>query len=173
MPTYMAVFHAPPIGPQALIPLRWQHGPTEGVAIHHAWTSIGAAYGVGVTAAATGIVAGRPGADFRTYIVFDCEPDRVADFVAYLELVSPTVELRVLNDYMARMAAYDAQDPEQLTRPPAWTDEQFRVTKENARRYINSSTPAEALHIWLETEPPEGGAEALRNLEAMKRAGLE
>src|SRR3989304_1311468 len=60
------------------------------------------------------------------------------------------------------------------------TDDRRRAAVEHTKRYIDAPTPADALRIWLETEPlpmagigGAGGAELARSAELIPRLGLE
>lgn len=164
---FMAVFHAGPYGLGTLVPARWQHGPTPGVKVIGAWTS--STGGIGPEGRVLGT---ESRADHRTYIAFECETSQqVAGFVSYLRPFCPRVEVREITDYMPWMRAYDSRDPEQRPRGPNVTDEQRRADSDEARRYINASTPSEAISIWLEETPQ--GKELARIAKVREQLGVE
>ena len=56
------------------------------------------------------------------------------------------------------------------------TEEQKRAAREVIQRYIDAPSPAEAIRIYLETEPVPagpGGAQLVRNLQVAKSLNLE
>lgn len=137
---FMVVYHAGPEGLPAVVPLRWQHGPTPGVTLVAAW----------VSNVITG--SGEEGlADARTYVVI--ETDTVQALGAFVNWIAPfvRVEVRPVSDYMAQMKAYWSKDPEQWPVAPGQSDEQRHQMLEAFRRYTAAGSPAEALEIWRNT----------------------
>ena len=161
----LAIFHGGPMGLAPYVPLRWQHGSTAGVTVHGAWVSAG--------------MGTEKLSDGRTFILFECEPQAIGGFVNYLKPYSPAIEVLQVADYLPQMRAYEARDPE-LTPSLARLDgEARRSAVEQTRRYIGAKTPAEALRLWLETEPlpgvgivGAGGAELVRALARAQQLGL-
>ncbi|HLF08848.1 MAG TPA: hypothetical protein VI789_05835 [Dehalococcoidia bacterium] len=162
----LAIFHAGPMGLAPYVPLRWQHGSTPGVTVHGAWVSSG--------------LGTQRVSDGRSFILFECEPPAIAAFINYLKPYSPRIEVLQVANYLPQIRAYEARNPELAPFLANATDDLRRAAVEHTKRYIDAPTPADALRIWLETEPlpmagigGAGGAELARSAELIPRLGLE
>ena len=162
----LAIFHAGPKGLVPYVPLRWQHGPTPGVTVHGAWVS-------------AGLGTEKP-SDHRTFILFECEPQAVGGFINFMRPYCPRIEVLQVADYLPQMRAYEAMDPGLTPSLANAPEEHRRAAVEHTRRYIEAKTPADALRIWLETEPlpgagiaGSGGAESVRAAEVAGQLGVE
>ena len=158
----LAIFHGGPMGLAPYAPLRWQHGPTRGVTVHGAWVS--ASLGT------------EKLSDGRTFILFECEPEAIGGFVNYLKPYCPKIEVLQVADYLGQMRAYEARRPELAPALSEASDDLRQAAVVQTRRYIDASSPAEALRIWLETESLQGagiagagGAELVRGAEMASR----
>jgi len=163
MPYYMATYHSGPLGLGPNVPARWQHGATPGVKVHSAWVALGADR--------------KSNTDTTSVIVFECENQAQANnYVNWLRPFCPKVEASSVTDYMPNIQNYEARDIVNWPVGSNLTEDQKRAAPENVQRYISAPTPAEAIRLWLETEPVPGGAggaQTVRNFQVARSLNLE
>ncbi|HLF08855.1 MAG TPA: hypothetical protein VI789_05870 [Dehalococcoidia bacterium] len=163
MPYYMATYHAGPLGLGPNVPARWQHGATPGVKGHSAWVAQGAER--------------ERTSNTTSVIVFECENQAQANaYVNWLRPFCPKIEVSSVTDYMPQIQNYEAGQILNWAVGFNPTEEQKRAAREVIQRYIDAPSPAEAIRIYLETEPVPagpGGAQLVRNLQVAKSLNLE
>ena len=163
MPYYMATYYAGPLGLGPNVPARWQHGATPGVKVHSAWVALGADR--------------ESNSATTSVIVFECENQAQANaYVNWLRPFCPKIEVSSVTDYMPNIQNYEARDIVNWPVGSNLTEDQKRAAREVIQRYMDAPSPAEAIRIYLETEPVPGGpggAQLVRNLQVAKSLNLD